>query len=824
MDAGVGAAAPPAGTVDGRKLTAVVYADMVGYSRLIGLDDAGTFARLQELRRDLIDPSMTRHGGMLVNTAGDSLLVTFDSIIAAMRFAVDMQRAIPEFDSEHPPDRQIRFRIGVTVGDVIQDGTSMHGEGVNIAARLQTVCPPGSICVSRVVRDQVGNRLGLPFKELGAIGLKNIARPVEAFVLDPAPGGVASAPMATGGRRAALHGARFALVGIGALAVVGSAALAWELRSRPMSPVAGNATPNANAPGAVQDHEPPPLSIAVLPFTNLSGDADQAYLADGIAEDLTTDLSHLAGAFVISRESAFSYRGKQIDIREIGRQLGVRYLLEGSVRKIGTNVRINAQLISAENGSHVWAERFDKPVASLGEGQDDIVAPIGSALNVKLVNLEGARRARAQSGTPAAFDLVLRARAVLAEPPSEENAYLALGYFIQAMRADPSSVPAMAGAAAIYAGRFSRFSTTKRAAELVAKAETLAPDSPDVQVAKFLLLQRELHTREAIALYKHLLDVAPGATALVLDIGLWRNWATPEEALAVLEKTIRVDPKSPKINTIKTELARNLLLTGRPDEARLLLERLVSADDDHSAPQTAGDNPDERQVRSWQNEARLILAIAYVRTDRMGDAHRVVEQALQIPTMREFTVQRFLRGIRLYDRAENVARLRQLGEDLRRAGVPDHLDEMVDSGVTSTGDLREFTETDTPTPMAIPLGRTLKTADVVDMLAHRQPVILTSTNTVPTIPGTIFIEMPSTGSFDDEWQTRLGRLMQELCGNNVAKTILVFGYNLNRWDSRNLALRLIALGYTDVNWYRGGWEAWEASGQPRGPMGGRRNL
>ena len=285
----------------------------------------------------------------------------------------------------------------------------------------------------------------------------------------------------------------------------------------------------------------------------MSGDPDQAYIADGIAEDLTTDLAHLAGAFVVSRESAFSFRGKALDIRDIGRQLGVRYVLEGSVRRIGTTVRISAQLIATESGAHVWAERFDKPVTSLGEGQDDIVAHIASALGVRMINLDASRAARAQSGSPTAFDLVLRARAVLNEPPSDEQKYaeqkyIALGLFLQALRNDPNSVPAMAGTAAMYAWLFSGDTMIKRASELVAAAEAKAPDSPDVVAAKFILLQREQRFSEALALYNRLLDVNPSATSLIMQIGMCRCWASAEEALLPLERTIRLNPRSPQLD------------------------------------------------------------------------------------------------------------------------------------------------------------------------------------------------------------------------------------------------------------------------------------
>jgi adenylate cyclase len=808
MDATTPSRPDPAGGADRRRLTAVVYADLAGYSRLVGDDDAGTFARMGELRADLIDPAIARHGGRLVDAAGDSLLVLFDSILDAMRFSIEVQRAIPSFDGEHAPERRLRLRIGVNVGDVISEGTITLGDGINIAARLQTVCPVGAICVSRIVREQVGNRLGLPFKELGALALKNIERPVEAFVLDPANSGPL-APVSVARTRKRL----LVFAGVAAIALL-VAGLAWQLHPRaPPDPDIAAQAHQVNSSGA------PPLSIAVLPFNNMSGDPEQAYVADGIAEDLTTDLAHLAGAFVVARESAFSFRGKALDIREIGRQLGVRYVLEGSVRRVGTTVRISAQLIATESGAHVWAERFDKPLASLGEGQDDIVTHIASALGVSMINLDASRAARTQSGSPAAFDLVLRARAVLNEPPSDEQRYIALGLFLQALRNDPNSVPAMAGTAAMYAWLLRGDASIKRASQLVEAAEAKAPDSPDVVAAKFMLLQREGRFRDALALYNRLLDINPSATSLVLQI-MCRCWSSAEEALLPLERTIRLNPRSPQLSRLKVEYARVLLMLGRTGEAITTLEPLVTWNLDTDSPSRADD-----ASTSWQRDSQLFLAIAYVRAQRVDKAKQIIARALKADGLREFTVRRWVRDIPRYSSPENVARLQLMADDLRLAGVPDHMDETLDSGVPSSGEMRDLARINTPTPMNVPGGHTVTTQDVIALLAKEKPLILSTTNETPTIPGAFFITLAATGgTLDDDWQPRLGRLMRQLTNGDVNRPVLVFAATQNRWHSRNLALRLIALGYKNVLWYRGGWEAWEASEQPRAPLAGQWNL
>jgi adenylate cyclase len=271
---------------DRRKLVAVLYADMVGYSRLIGLDDVGTLQRLRSLRSDVIDPAINEYGGRIVQTGGDSLLIVFDSIDGAVRCAVQVQQQVPIHDGDQPSERAIRFRAGINIGDAIADGTDLHGDAVNVAARLQAECPPGSICVSRSVRDHVHGRLNLDFEERGSLNLKNIARPVEAFVLEQ--GGAVATTNAT---------------------------------DRPHLGGSSNALPLPGKP-----------SIAVLAFTNMSGDPNQEYFSDGIADDVITELSRSRSLFVIARNSSFTYKGRAVDVKQVAHELGVFYLVEGSVR------------------------------------------------------------------------------------------------------------------------------------------------------------------------------------------------------------------------------------------------------------------------------------------------------------------------------------------------------------------------------------------------------------------------------------------------------------------------------------------------------------
>jgi adenylate cyclase len=353
---------------DRRKLIAVLHADMVGYSRLIGLDDVGTLQRLRTLRGTLIDPAIGEHGGRIVNTGGDSLLVVFDSTDGAVRCAMKVQQQVPACDGDQPFDRTIRFRVGINVGDVIPDGTDVHGDVVNVAARLQAECPPGGICVSRTVRDHMQDRLNLGFQELGPLILKNISRPVEAFLV-----------------RFDLYAAKEPETG---------AATGAELSAQPWRPT------------LTLPDEP---SLAILPFQNISGDPEQEYFADGMVEELITALSRVRWLFVIARNSSFAYKGKSPDIRQVGRELGVRYVLEGSVRKAANRVRITGQLIDALSGAHIWADRFEGDFADVFDLQDQVTMGVVAAIEPKLRDAEIERAKRKPTANLQAYDLILRA-------------------------------------------------------------------------------------------------------------------------------------------------------------------------------------------------------------------------------------------------------------------------------------------------------------------------------------------------------------------------------------------------------------------------------
>jgi len=393
-----------------RRLTAILAADVAGYSRLMGVDEEGTHERLKAHLHDLIDPKIAEHRGRIVKTTGDGLLAEFASVVDAVRCAVEVQRAMLDRNAEIPEDKRIVFRMGVNLGDVILDGDDIYGDGVNIAARLETLAEPGGICISRVVRDQIRDKLPYSFTDIGEQQVKNIARPVRAYAMSV----VASIPQvaapATLGRTKSLRRFVIPSSAIAALCIAAVAWLVWPKGTPPAGPTQAPVTADASNPAIKPASR---LSIVVLPFVNLSNDPDQQYFADGITDDLTTDLSRISGSFVIARNTAFTYKGRPVDAKQIGRELGVRYVLEGSVRRAGDQIRVNAQLVDAETGAHVWADRIDTDRANLPQVQNEITSRLARTLNVELIKDVSRRIEQEKAIDPDARDLVMRGWALL---------------------------------------------------------------------------------------------------------------------------------------------------------------------------------------------------------------------------------------------------------------------------------------------------------------------------------------------------------------------------------------------------------------------------
>ena len=421
-----------------RKLAAILAADVVGYSRLAGSDEDRTLSRLRGLRSDLVDPAIAAYRGRVVKRTGDGILIEFRSVVDAVRCAIEVQNGMIERNAGLPRERRIEFRVGIHLGDVVEESDGdLMGDGVNIAARLEGIAKPGAVCLSEDAYRQVKSRLDLAVCDLGPTQLKNIAEPVRVYSLEvgnPAPAKPATeaTPPEPKTRSAYVPLA----AGIAVLLAMFAAGAWYFLGATRTAPVATN--PPARADAA---H----LSIVALPFTNLSGDPSQDYFADGITENLTTDLSRIRNSFVIARNTAFTFKGKNIDAKQISKELGVRYVLEGSVQRDQNRVRVNAQLIDGETGAGLWADRFEEDVADLFKLQDEIVARLANSLGYELARAEAQRSVH--STDPDAIDLMMRGWAVLWQPMTKESTALARDYFERAIRIDPQNAEAMVGSA-----------------------------------------------------------------------------------------------------------------------------------------------------------------------------------------------------------------------------------------------------------------------------------------------------------------------------------------------------------------------------------------
>jgi adenylate cyclase len=515
-----------------RRLAAILAADVVGYSRLMGADEEGTRERVKAHLVELVDPKIREHRGRVVKTTGDGVLAEFASVVDAVRCAGEIQRAMADRDVDLAEERRLRFRIGVNLGDVIVDGDDIYGDGVNIAVRLEGLAAPGGICVSGTVRDHIGDRLPYAFADMGEQSVKNIARPVRVYALRP--GGTASVTRAS----------------------------------------VPSTTPSSPLVAA------PRLSIVVLPFTNLSDDREQQYFADGITEDLTTDLSRIAHMLVISRNTAFTYRNKPVDTKQIGRELGVRYVLEGSVRRLGNQLRVNAQLIDAATDAHLWAERLDGDTVDLFALQDEITSRIAVALGAELIGAETAR----PTDHPDALDYILRGRAAALKPASRDTYAERISMFERALEIDPQSVEAQTRLAYALVGRVlehlggSAAADMERAEGLVGQALAASPSSSFAHMAKGQLLRAQGRCQEAIPEFETALALDRNRVGALADLG-WCKFFTGsiEETIPLTEQVIRLDPRSPYIGTFYWRIGVVHLLQSRTDEAIVWLEKARGA-------------------------------------------------------------------------------------------------------------------------------------------------------------------------------------------------------------------------------------------------------
>ena len=586
-----------------RKLAATLVTDVVGYSRLAGADEDRTLSRLRGLPSDLIDPAIAAHRGRIVKRTGDGSLIEFRSVVDAVRCAIEVQNGLVERNAGLPPERRIEFRVGIHLGDVVEEADGdLMGDGVNIAARLENICEPGAICLSEDAYRQVKRRLDLAVSDLGPIQLKNIADPIRVYSLEvgkPAQGKPALAPI-------------------------------------PEKP------------------STPRLSMVVLPFANIGGDAEQEHFVDGVTESLTTDLSRIRGAVVIGRSTAFTYKGKAVDLKQIGHELNVRYVLEGSVQRGGARMRVNVQLIDAETGSHLWAERFDKPLADLFDMQDEVVARLAGALNAQFAVAEAGRAERAP--TPNSMDLCFQGMACLHRAPSPDALREGQGFFERALALDSGNIEARVGLAAIQSAIAALLTTDDRAAGFAAAESALKQAlsvAPDHALAHLNLGVIQIHTNRAVQ------GIGEFERALALDrnlaaahgfIGLAKVFAgRSDETEAHVDEALRLSPLDRLAHAWMTFAGVAKLHLGGDEEALSRLRRAI-------------------EINQSFLVTHFYMAAALANLGRRAEAQAAVEAGLALDP--NFTVSRW-RDTAPSDNPIFLAQHARVSEGFRKAGVPE---------------------------------------------------------------------------------------------------------------------------------------------------------
>jgi adenylate cyclase len=563
-----------------RKLTAILCADVHGYSRLMGTDEEATLVTLTAHRK-IIDNLIAQHHGRFVNSAGDSVLAEFASVVETVNCAVDIQTALKAENEKLTPERRMEFRIGVNLGDVMIEGDQIYGDGVNVAARLESLADPGGICVSGTVHEQVRDKLALSYKDGGEQMVKNIARPVHVWrvLLN------GSIPHREAHRipRGYWRGGLLSLTGLAIIVVTIVFVQHTSLKSSRTSA----SIPPAQSRGFTLPDKP---SIAVLPFANLSGDPQQEYFSDGITDDLVTDLSRIPGLFVIDRSSTFAYKGKPAKVEEVGRELGVKYVLEGSARKTADRVRINVQLVDASTGDQVWSQRYDRQWHDIFALQDEIVQSLVATLNLQLTVMERGWLLRQRTKNLEAYDYFLRGFETLLSPTADG---LTKGrrMFEKAVELDPGYADAYEGLAVSYfLGSIWQFDkdpgALDRAAELVEKAIALDDSEAGAYAVRGWIEGIKDHHDRAIADGKRAVSLDPNsafAWIALADINdaecvfpsgiMPPDWgkSKPGEVLAYAQKAIRLDPRHPEKYSLPEGVAYNGM--GRYAEAVEALKR-----------------------------------------------------------------------------------------------------------------------------------------------------------------------------------------------------------------------------------------------------------
>ncbi len=588
-----------------RKLAAILVYDVVGYSRLAGVDEERTLARLRTLRSDLIDPVISVHRGRVVKRTGDGSIIEFRSVVDAVRCAIEVQTGMIERNAGVPLEKRIEFRVGVHVGDVVEESDGdLMGDGVNIAARLEGVCGPGGICLSEDAYRQVKGRPDVAASDLGPTQLKNIVEPIRIYALDIGKRAAPQSEKAAAPILAKKNSLRAAPAVGGAAFCVIAAASVWLVQ-------------NLHQPAPA---DPGHLSMVVLPFANLSGDPNQDYFADGITENLTTDLSRIRKSFVIAPRTALTYRGKSVDAKEVGKELGVRYVVEGSVQRDQNRVRVNAQLIDAASGAHLWAERFEEDIADLFKLQDQVVARLGNTLGFELVRAEASKSAR--STNPDAIDLTMRGWAVLWQgiqqrSMTEKQAiyYAARPLFEQALAIDPNYADALAGDAMTYMVDYLYGwspAGTDYDGKVIGQADraiALAPDDVRGYYPKSVYLRMSNRAKEAVQVAGDGLAVNPNSNQLygarsAAEVALGRF----EQAKSDAQESIRLSPRDPQVGLRYVTLG----------DAEVGLGHLDAAIEDY-----------EKAIDVGYHNRVVNMAGAYALQGKMDEAKSVLAEALR---------------------------------------------------------------------------------------------------------------------------------------------------------------------------------------------------
>jgi adenylate cyclase len=657
--------------VETRKLAAIVVSDVVGYSKLAGSDEDRILARMRALRSDLIDPIIAVCHGRVVKRTGDGAIVEFRSVVDAVRYAIEVQNGMVERNAGLPPERRIEFRIGIHLGDVVEESDGdLMGDGVNIAARLEGICAPNGICLSEDAYRQVKSRLDLAVTDLGNKELKNIAEPVRVYSVEV--GNPAHAqpvkPAVVKPVKAAQRNLLIPIIAavVPLIVIAGAAALYFAGAPKSVPPSAPQPTAASTPPELVKQTTPEPpkvperLSIVVLPFTNLGGDPTQDYLADVITEELTTSLSRIAGSFVIARSTAFTYKGKPIDVRQVGRDLGVRYVLEGSAQLSGSRVRVRAQLIDAESGAHLWADQFDANRADLLEMQDEIVRRLSWPLEIRLIDVDAARVARAPPGNLDAQDLALQCYAGSVITPlfgSEYNP--AFGFCERALEIDNRNAIALTFMALKYIGPVIRVESTdpqaaiRHADELVSRALAIDQNFSWAHDVRALVLVAQKRNEEAIVEAEQILALSPSfvpSYELLCQANCFL--VRPEKCIEYADKAIRLSPRDPLLWTFYADKGWALMILQQYDQAIEWVRRSLAIAPDTSVQQ-------------------LLLTSALALTGRQAEAREALGRYLSLKGSSKTIAQLRPQHRALSDNPKWLAYSDRLMDGLRKAGMPE---------------------------------------------------------------------------------------------------------------------------------------------------------